>query len=177
MVLRPEPVFKAIESILGESIYPHKKKNNKKNIVFFTPQGKILTQKDVKRFLEYQRLILLTGRYEGVDERIRKYAVDEEVSIGDYVLSGGELAAMVFVDVMVRLIPGVVSSRESVLRESFENNRLDYPHYTKPRKFRGLGVPSVLLSGDHKKIREWRKAKAYEITKIRRPDLIEKKRK
>ncbi|OPX30139.1 MAG: tRNA (guanosine(37)-N1)-methyltransferase TrmD [Candidatus Omnitrophica bacterium 4484_171] len=177
MVLRPEPVFKAIESILGESLYPHKKKNSKKNIVFFTPQGKILVQKDIKRFLKYQRLVLLAARYEGIDERIRKYAIDEEVSIGDYVLSGGELPAMVFVDALVRIIPGVVSSRESVLRESFENNLLDYPHYTKPREFRGLKVPDVLLSGDHKKIKEWRKIRAYEITKLKRPDLIEKKRK
>ena len=177
MVLRPEPVFKAIESILGESVYPYKKKNSKKNIVFFTPQGKILVQKGIKRFLKYQRLILLAARYEGVDERIRKYAIDEEVSIGDYVLSGGELPAMVFVDALVRLIPGVVSSRDSVLQESFENNLLDYPHYTKPGEFRGLKVPDVLLSGDHKKIKEWRKVKAYEITKVKRPDLIKKGKK
>jgi len=177
MVLRPEPVFKAIESILGESVYPRKKKNSKKNIVFFTPQGKILVQKDIKRFLKYQRLILLTARYEGIDERIRKYAVDEEVSIGDYVLSGGELPAMVFIDAVVRLVPGVVSSRDSVLQESFENNLLDYPHYTKPREFRGLKVPDVLLSGDHKRIKKWRVKKAYEITKEKRPDLIARERK
>ena len=176
MVLRPEPVFRAIESILGESIYPRKNKNDKKDIVFFTPQGKILIQNDIKRFLKYQRLILVTARYEGVDERVRRYAVDEEVSIGDYILSGGELPAMVFIDAVVRLVPGVVSSRDSILQESFENNLLDYPHYTKPREFRGLKVPDILLSGNHRRIEEWRKEKAYQITKTKRPDLIDKRR-
>ncbi len=174
MVLRPEPVFNAVESILGYKVYPSQKKNDKKKVVFFTPQGKILTQKVARRFLKYEQLVLIAGRYEGIDERIRKYLVDEEISLGDYILSGGELAAMVFIDVLARLVPGVLSSSESTARESFENGLLDYPHYTRPREFRGLKVPSVLLSGDHKKIEAWRRKKAYQITKKRRPDILKK---
>ncbi|MCM8773713.1 MAG: tRNA (guanosine(37)-N1)-methyltransferase TrmD [Candidatus Omnitrophica bacterium] len=179
MVIRPEPVFDAVESILGYSIYPDREKkeqDNKKRIIFFTPQGKILNQRMVKGYLEFNRLILLTGRYEGIDERIREYLVEEEISIGDYILSGGELPVMVFIDVLVRCIPGVVSCRDSIVKESFHNGYLDYPHYTRPRVFRGLRVPEVLLSGDHKKIEEWRKKKAIELTKKVRPDLLEDKK-
>lgn len=173
MVMRCEPIFKAVESILGSKQYKSAK-NPKKDVVFFTPQGKILSQKGIKKFLEKERLILLTGRYEGIDERIRTELVDHEVSLGDYVLSGGELAAMVFVDVLTRLIPGVVSCQDSIKRESFENNLLDYPHYTKPRQFRNLEVPKVLLSGNHEKIEEWRKKQAILTTKKKRPDLFGK---
>ncbi|MCM8826708.1 MAG: tRNA (guanosine(37)-N1)-methyltransferase TrmD [Candidatus Omnitrophica bacterium] len=179
MVIRPEPVFDAVESILGYSLYPNqekKEKDNKKRIIFFTPQGKILNQRMVKGYLEFNRLILLTGRYEGIDERIREYLVEEEISLGDYILSGGELPAMVFIDVLVRCIPGVVSCRDSIVKESFHNGYLDYPHYTRPRVFRGLRVPEVLLCGDHKKIEEWRKKKAIELTKKVRPDLLEEKK-
>ncbi len=172
MVLRPEPIFKAVESILGCEVYPSKKKNKKKRVVFFTPQGKILTQKIARKFLRYEQLLLIAGRYEGIDERIRRYVVDEEISLGDYILSGGELAVMVFIDVLVRLVPGVLSSADSVVKESFEGGLLDYPHYTRPREFRGLKVPSVLLSGDHKKIETWRGKKAWERTRNRRPDLL-----
>ena len=172
MVLRCEPVFKAVVSILGYTVYPRKQKSNKKSIVFFTPQGKILTQNRIKKFLKFERLILLAGRYEGIDERIRKTLVDCEISIGDYVLSGGELAVFVFIDSLIRLIPGVVSCKDSIKNESFENNLLDFPHYTKPRDFRGLKVPQVLLSGDHEKIANWRRKKALEATKKKRPDLL-----
>ncbi len=172
MVIRPEAVFSAVESILGYQLYPAKRRDRKKSIVFFTPQGKILTQKRIKKSLRFERLVLLCGRYEGIDYRIRKYLVDEEVSIGDYVLSGGEPAAMVFVDAIVRIIPGVVSCSDSIKQESFESNFLDYPHYTKPRNFRELKVPEVLLSGDHRKIEQWRSKKALELTKARRPDLL-----
>ena len=121
--------------------------------------------------LRYERLILLAPRYEGVDERVRKHLAEEEISIGDYVLSGAELACMVFIDCLTRLLPGVVSEPQSIKEESFENNTLDYPVYTRPHDFRGLKVPAVLLSGDHHKISRWRKNKAEELTKKLRPDL------
>jgi len=172
MVFKPEPVFKAVESVLK-----HKRETNNKTktekVLLFSPKGKTLNQKLIKKFLKYERLVLLSPRYEGVDERIRKNLVDEEISIGDYILSGAELAAMVFIDSLVRLIPGVVSDKESVKRESFENSLLDFPHYTKPADFRGMRVPTVLLSGDHKKIEQWRQKKAQELTRKLRPDLLE----
>lgn len=169
MVLRCEPIFKAVESIAKKS----KIKNQKSKIILLSPQGKALNQKLAKKFLRIKQLILICGRYEGVDERVRKCLIDEEVSIGDYILSGGELAAMVLVDVLARLIPGVVGDYDSVKKESFEGGLLDYSHYTKPRIFRGFRVPSVLLSGNHKKIEEWRKKQAIEVTKKKRPDLLE----
>lgn len=172
MVFRAEPMFTAVESILGYKVYPKKKKNKNKKIILFTPQGKTLNQNMVKEFLNYEHLILLAPRYEGVDERIREHLAEEEISLGDYVLSGGELASMVFVDCLCRLIPGVVSNKESIKRESFEDSSLDFPHYTKPVDFRNLKVPEVLLSGDHQKIENWRAEKAFEATKKRRPDLL-----
>jgi tRNA (guanine37-N1)-methyltransferase len=171
MVFRCEPIFSAVEKILGYKVYPQKKKDPTKRIILFTPQGKKLNQARVKKLLRYKRLILIAPRYEGVDERVRKFLAEEEISIGDYILSGAELASMVFIDSLVRLIPGAVSSKESIERESFEQNLLDFPHYTKPRDFRGLKVPTILLSGDHKKIEAWRVAKAKEFTKARRPDM------
>lgn len=171
MVFKPEPVFKAVESILK-----HKSKANNKakteKVLLFSPKGKTLNQKLIKKFLKLERLILLSPRYEGVDERIRKNLVDEEISVGDYILSGAELAAMVFIDCLVRLIPGVVSDKESIKKESFENSLLDFPHYTKPADFRGMRVPSILLSGNHKRIEQWRQKKAQELTKKLRPDLL-----
>ena len=172
MVFKAQPLFDSVEDILGKKIYPKNRKDKAKQIILFSPKGKTLNQKLVRKFLNYERLILLAPRYEGVDERVRKCLVDEEISIGDYILSGAELAAMVFIDSMVRLVPGVVSDKESIKKESFENSCLDFPHYTKPADFRGLKVPSVLLSGDHKKIEEWRKKKSLEITRKRRPDLM-----
>ena len=163
MVFKPQPLFSAVEAISGSQ-------NCK--VVLFSPKGRKLTQKSVKKFLDCEQIICIAPRYEGVDERVREHLVDEEISIGDYVLSGGELPAMVFIDSLMRLIPGVVSDRESIKNESFENNSLDYPHYTRPDDFRGFKVPEVLLSGDHKKINQWRKQKALEITKKRRPDLL-----
>jgi len=173
MVFKPEPLFSAVEKILGYKAYPKKIKDKAKRIVLFTPKGRTLNQKMIRKFLNYERLILLAPRYEGVDERVRKYLADEEISIGDYILSGAELAAMVFIDSLTRLIPGVVSDKESIKNESFEKPCLDFPHYTKPADFRGLMVPKVLLSGNHKKIQQWRSKKALEMTKKRRPDLLE----
>jgi tRNA (guanine37-N1)-methyltransferase len=173
MVFKTEPLFCAAESILGYKIYPKDKKDNKKRIIIFSPQGKTLTQKLIKKFLNYERLILLAPRYEGVDERVMKYLAEEEISIGDYILSGAELATMVFIDCLVRLIPGVVSDKESIRQESFESGFLDFPHYTRPESFRGLKVPPVLLSGNHQKIEEWRKLKTIRVTRKKRPDLLQ----
>jgi len=168
MVFKPEPFFNAVESILGKSLG----KKSLQRVILFSPKGRQLNQKLVRKFLKFERLVLLTPRYEGVDERVHKYLADEEISIGDYILSGGELAAMVFIDCLTRLIPGVVSDKESVKNESFENSLLDFPHYTRPEDFRGYKVPKVLLSGNHKKIKEWREKKALEITRKKRPDLL-----
>lgn len=172
MVFMAEPFFCAVEDILGYQVYPVQKTDNSKKIILFSPQGKTLKQKMFKHWLNFERLILLVPRYEGVDERVQEYLAEEEVSLGDYVLSGAELPAMVFIDCLVRLIPGVVSDQESVKRESFEDNLLDFPHYTRPEDFRGLKVPEVLLSGNHQKIDEWRRKKALEITRKKRPDLL-----
>ena len=140
------------------------------------PQGKRLNQKIAKGLLKYEYLILICGHYEGIDERVREHLIDEEVSIGDYVLTGGELPAMVLVDCLARLVPGVLGDKNSLNFESFEGNLLEYPQYTRPAKFRNLPVPKVLLSGDHKKIEIWRKKEALKKTKKRRPDLLRRKR-
>ena len=174
MVFRVEPLFFAVEAILGYKVYPPEKQDCSKRIILFTPSGKILNQRLVREFLNYERLILIAPRYEGVDERVREYLVEEEISIGDYILSGGELPTMVFIDCLVRIIPGVVSCKQSIEKESFEENLLDFPHYTKPRQFRGLKVPEVLLLGNHKEIEEWRKKKSLEKTEKLRPDLLKK---
>lgn len=174
MVLRCQPVFKALETILNGQVLAKNRTKTKKKVVFFTPQGKILTQQTVKEFVNCEQLVLLTGRYEGIDQRIRDNCVDYEISVGDYILSGGELASMVFIDSLARLIPGVVSCKDSIEQESFENGLLDYPHYTKPRDFQGFKVPDILVSGDHERIEKWRKEQAIERTKALRPDLFEK---
>ena len=174
MVFKVEPLFLAVESLLGYSVYPKVRQDKAKRIVLLSPQGKKLNQKTARKLLKYERLILIAPRYEGVDERVRKYLAEEEIYIGDYILSGGELPAMVVVDCLVRLIPGVVSCKDSIKNESFENDSLDYPHYTRPDNFRGLGVPAVLLSGNHGKIKDWRKKKSLEVTRKRRPDLLKK---
>lgn len=176
MLFRTEPLFTAVEALLGSTMYPREHDDKNKRIILFSPQGKTLTQSLIKKFLQYERLVLLAPRYEGVDERVRKYLADEEISIGDYVLSGAELAAMVFVDCLTRLIPGVVSDKESIRRESFEENLLDFPSYTRPENFRGLKVPDVLLSGNHGKVEAWKKKQALQVTKEKRPDLLKRSR-
>lgn len=170
MVLMIEPIYKAIKDI--------RKKNSK--VILLTPQGKVYNQKLARKFTKEKHLIFICGHYEGVDERIREYLIDEEVSIGDYVLTGGELPAMVVVDTLVRLIPGVLEKPEAIKDESFSPitdhrlpiTTLEYPHYTRPENYKGWKVPKLLLSGDHKKIAEWRKKKSLERTKKRRPDLL-----
>jgi len=166
MVMRSEPIFAAAEDIKS------KIKNQKSKIILLCPQGKKLTQAECKRFSKERNLILICGHYEGIDERVREFLVDEEISIGDYVLTGGELPAMVLVDSIVRLIPGVLGDKNSLNFESFEGNLLEYPQYTRPAEFRDMGVPQILLSGDHKKIESWRGKEALKKTKQRRPDLL-----
>jgi len=171
MVMRPEPIFRAVEVLKRNTQYPIR--NTK--IILLSPQGKRLDQKIAKRLAKYKHLILICGHYEGIDERVRQGLVDEEISIGDYVLTGGELAAMVLVDCLVRLIPGVLGDKNSLNFESFEDNLLEYPQYTRPSKFRDMCVPGILLSGDHKKIETWRKKEAIKRTKQKRPDLLQRK--
>lgn len=165
MVMSPEPIFRAVEAVREESRF-------KGRIVLLTPQGQTLTQELAEKLARHRHLILICGHYEGVDERVRQALVNEEVSIGDYVLTGGELPAMVLIDCLVRLVPGVLGDKNSLNFESFKGNLLEYPHYTRPADFRGLKVPSVLLSGDHKKIEAWRKKEALRRTREKRPDLL-----
>ena len=169
MVMGPEPIFKAVETIKRKA----QSAKHKTKVILLTPQGKRLDQKLAKALSKNNHLILICGHYEGIDERVRKFLVDEEVSIGDYVLTGGELAAMVLIDSVVRLVPGVLGDKNSLNFESFEGNLLEYPQYTRPARFRDLGVPKILLSGDHKKIEIWRKAEALKRTKQNRPDLLQ----
>ena len=169
-VMGPELIFRAVEKNKSQS---HKAR--KPQVILLCPQGKRLTQKAARRLAKHKHLMLISGHYEGVDERVRQYLADEEISIGDYVLTGGELAAMVLVDAITRLIPGVLGDKNSLIFESFKDNLLEYPQYTRPSNFRGMKVPAVLLSGDHKKIEAWRKKEAVKRTKLRRPDLIKGK--
>ena len=169
MVLMIEPLVKAIEEI----------KREKSKIILLSPRGKVWKQELAQEYSLLDHIILICGHYEGVDERINEF-IDEEISIGDFVLTGGEIPAMVLVDCIVRLIPGVLEKPEATQFESFSNPKvqstkykiLEYPQYTRPENFRGLKVPEILLSGDHKKISEWRQKKALEITKKNRPDLL-----
>jgi len=165
MVLKPEPIFLAVESLKEKAGEPQ-------HVVLLTPQGKLFNQSLANRLSLRKNLTLICGRYEGVDQRVTDHLVDEEVSIGDFVLSGGEYAALVVVDAVSRLIPGVVAKGASVLQESFMDGLLDYPHYTRPPDFRGWQVPEVLLSGDHAEIERWRERQALELTRERRPDLL-----
>ena len=169
MVMKIEPVFKALREL--KKVASSKAQVAKAKVILLTPQGKKLDQVLVKKLAKEKRLILVCGHYEGVDERIRELA-DEEISIGDYILTCGELPAMVLVDALVRLIPGVLGDDESVKFESFEGGLLEYPQYTRPSEFKGRSVPQVLLGGNHKKIEEWRKAEAVKRTLARRPDLV-----
>ncbi|MDR7435126.1 MAG: tRNA (guanosine(37)-N1)-methyltransferase TrmD [Armatimonadota bacterium] len=166
MVMKPEPFFAAVEAILREA------RTERPRIILTTPQGRLFNQAIARELASCDHLILLCGHYEGVDERVALGLATDEISIGDYVLTGGELAAMVIVDAVVRLIPGVVGEEESVRQDSFSEGLLDYPHYTRPPEFRGMRVPEVLLSGHHEAIRRWRRKEALRRTLLRRPDLL-----
>lgn len=164
MVLKPEPVYSAIMSC----------KTDSSRVVYLSPQGEALTQSKVVELSRMEHLVLLAGHYEGIDNRIVDNFIDEEISIGDYVLTGGELPAMVLIDSLARLLPGVLSSDESYEIESHYNGILEYPQYTRPRLFMGHKVPDVLLSGDHERISLWRQLNSLKATLVKRPDLISK---
>jgi tRNA (guanine37-N1)-methyltransferase len=163
MVLKPEPIFGAVEAV---------REDGGSKVYLLSPQGRTLDAGLARELASERQVILICGRYEGVDERVAGHLVDGEISIGDYVLSGGELAAAVVVDAVARFVPGVVGKEGSVRNDSFSGGVLDYPQYTRPREFRGLKVPSVLFSGDHKKIERWRRKRALEKTVRQRPDLV-----
>ena len=171
MVMKAEPIFNAVEQIVGtceRENYPEKTR-----VVLLSPQGKTLKQAVAKEFAdETDHIVLICGRYEGIDERVNDALVTDEISIGDYVLSGGEPAAIIFTDAIVRLLPNALGSETSAVNDSFTTNLLDYPHYTQPRDFRGIEVPEVLLSGNHAEIERWRGKKALEKTQKYRPDLL-----
>ncbi len=171
MVLKPEPIFRAVESLMAED-QPREKRAG---VILLSPQGRIFNQAEARRFAaEYSRLILICGRYEGVDERVAERLATDEISIGDYVLTGGELPAMVVVDAVTRLLPQALGGETSALRDSFSEGLLDCPHYTRPAEFRGWRVPEVLLSGHHAEVAKWRRRAALLKTLKTRPDLIEK---
>ncbi len=164
MVMTPQPIASAIETIDGE----HKARR-----IFMSPKGEVFTQKKVSTLIEYENILLLCGHYEGVDQRVIDLYIDEEISIGDYVLTGGELPAMVVADCLCRYVDGVISD-ESLSEESFTDGLLEYPQYTRPQEFKGLKVPDVLLSGNHAEVRKWRKSESEKITLKKRPDLLKK---
>jgi tRNA (guanine37-N1)-methyltransferase len=168
MVLKPEPLFEAVESIkgsLGGSAGP---------VVLLTPQGRLFCHQIAQELSNQQNLVLVCGHYEGVDERVREHLVTDEISIGEYVITGGELAAMVVVDAVVRLLPGALGSEQAASEDSYAKGFLEYPQYTRPRVYRGWEVPEVLLSGNHQEIARWRREQAVERTLLRRPDLLAK---
>jgi len=164
MVMKVEPIARAIEQVKSE--------DPSARTIYLTPEGKPLNQEIVRELSSRSHLVLLCGRYEGVDERVRELFVDEEISIGDYVLTGGELAAMVLIDAVSRLLPGVLGSDRSAEEDSFFDSLLEYPQYTRPASFRGHGVPEALLSGNHQAISLWRRREALRRTQMRRPDLL-----
>lgn len=167
MVLKPEPIFRCIEEIKDEASSPVD------DVVFLTPDGEMLDQRIATDLSLRSHVVLLAGHYKGIDQRIRDVLITRELSIGDYVLSGGELPALVVVDALVRLLPGVLGNAESALTDSFQNNLLDAPLYTRPAEFRGMKVPDVLLSGDHDRVAAWREKQRHVLTESRRPDLLE----
>lgn len=162
MVMKPGPIYDAISHV----------KTKKSKVIYLSPQGKRLDQNIANNLSKEDHLILLCGHYEGIDNRIIENYIDEEISIGDYVLTGGEIPALVLIDCVTRLIPGVLSSEKSYIDESHYDGLLEYPQYTRPREFNGFNVPDILLSGDHKKISEWRKSESIRVTLEKRPDLL-----
>lgn len=165
MVLKPEPLFNAVEALVADGRKPR--------IILMCPQGERFTQKKAEELAEEEELVFICGHYEGYDERIREFLVTDELSIGDFVLTGGELAAMTIIDSVVRLLPGVLGNDDSPIQDSFSTGLLEHPHYTRPADFRGMKVPDVLLSGNHAKIEQWRMEQSLKRTFERRPDLLD----
>lgn len=168
MVLKPQPIFDAVSSLKENA------KSSEPRVILLCPQGERYTQKKAEELAREEHLIFICGHYEGYDERIRTHLVTDEISIGDYVLTGGELAAMVVIDSVVRLLPEVLGNAESHQNDSYSTGLLEHPHYTRPADFRGMKVPDTLISGNHKLIEEWRTKEALKRTFLRRPDLLEK---
>ncbi|OQX70603.1 MAG: tRNA (guanosine(37)-N1)-methyltransferase TrmD [Candidatus Cloacimonas sp. 4484_275] len=166
MIMKPEPLYEAISFVKKEKNVP---------VIYFTPQGRLLNQEIVNKYSRENEIVLVCGHYKEIDQRIRDTLITDEISIGDYVLSGGEIPAMVLIDAIARLQKGVLSNLDSALTDSHQNGLLGYPCYTRPAEFKGMKVPEVLLSGNHKKIEEWRREKSIELTKKVRPDLYKKK--
>lgn len=166
MVLKPQPIFDAVDDLSERS-------SSKPKVVLLCPQGKRYDQKKAEELSKAEHLIFICGHYEGYDERIREHIVTEEISIGDFVLTGGELGAMVIIDSVVRLLPGVLGNEQSHIKDSFSTGLLEHPHYTRPADFRGMKVPDVLVSGNHRLIDEWRGKESLKRTYLRRPDLLE----
>ncbi len=165
MVLKPEPIFEAVEALKPVAGVP---------VILLSPQGRLFSQKVALELSKYDRIVLICGRYEGVDERVREHLATDEISIGDYVLSGGELPSMVIIESVVRLMPGVLGSEESALNDSYVDGMLEYPQYTRPPEFRDWAVPEILLSGNHAEIAKWRKEQSVKRTAEKRPDLLAK---
>jgi tRNA (guanine37-N1)-methyltransferase len=176
MIMKPEPIFLAVEGILNVEIPPEGYRSllvqGYPPIILLTPQGRLLKQTVARRLSAETRLLLICGRYEGIDERVRQYLATDEISIGDYVLSGGEIAAMVLVDSLTRLLPGVLGDPLATEKDSHTSGLLEHPHYTRPVEYRGIGVPDILLSGHHARQEEWRRQQSLERTLTRRPDLL-----
>lgn len=169
MVMKPDPLYYAVEHCKNAA------PSAKRLLLLTSPSGITFTQQKAKEYAQYEQLIILCGHYEGIDDRIREHVIDESVSIGDYVLTGGELPAMVVVDSVARMLPGVLGAEDAAKHDSFFNGLLEYPQYTRPREFRGWEVPEVLLSGDHARIERWRRKQSLKITLERRPDLLQLK--
>ncbi|MCX7568469.1 tRNA (guanosine(37)-N1)-methyltransferase TrmD [Tumebacillus sp. DT12] len=164
MVLKPEPIFGAVEALTGQQSRPR--------VILTCPQGEVYSQQKAIDFASEEHLVIIAGHYEGYDERIREYLVTDEISVGDYVLTGGELPAMIIVDSVTRLLPGVLGNETSAVLDSFREGLLEYPHYTRPAEFRGWKVPDVLLSGHHGNVERWRRKESLRRTLKRRPDLL-----
>ena len=164
MVMKPQPIFAAVEGVLGSP--------PDCPVILMTPQGRVFTQQVAFELAQHAHIALLCGRYEGIDERVRQHLVTDEISIGDYVLTGGELPALILIDALTRLIPGALGDPDGAMDDSHASGLLEYPHYTRPPEFRGWGVPEVLLSGNHAEIARWRRAQALERTWRRRPDML-----
>jgi tRNA (guanine37-N1)-methyltransferase len=181
MVMKPEPIFEAVESVLGMASQPLSSQlspaadiRQGMPVILLTPQGRVFRQQVAEELSQYEHIALICGRYEGIDERIREHLVTDEISVGDYVLTGGELPALILIDAVSRLIPGVLGDPTGAADDSHSMGLLEYPHYTKPPEFRGWKVPDILLSGDHGKIEKWRREQALIRTIRKRPDMIEK---
>ena len=175
MVMKPEPIFEAVESVLG--LAPHPTQGRPASnipIILLTPQGRVFDQSIAEELARHEHIALLCGRYEGIDERIREHLVTDEISIGDYVLTGGEIPALILIDAVARLLPGVLGDPTGAQDDSHSMGLLEYPHYTKPPEFRGWKVPDILVSGDHARIEKWRREQALMRTLKKRPDMLER---